>query len=153
MASRNRFCRQYLQNLDTVIFWFNYLQKVNAMPSDFWLKKKVLPLWQITFDSLKKYKKLFINGAKLVFFIRNLRVFCIYFLQIMRVLPAKSISWYHLILMKNSPLFMMAFMILREITLDFSDKVFSLRIWGYFIQQWNYNQSLYIMTKLNSLYI
>ena len=41
----------------------------------FLIKKKVLPLWQITFDSLKKYKKLFINGAKLVFFIRNLRAF------------------------------------------------------------------------------
>ena len=41
----------------------------------FLMKKKVFPLWQITFDSLKKYKKLFINGAKLVFFIRNLRAF------------------------------------------------------------------------------
>ena len=27
------------------------------MPSDFWWKKKVLPLWQITFDPLKKEKK------------------------------------------------------------------------------------------------
>ena len=36
----------------------------------------------------------------------------------------------NLILMKNSPLFMMAFMILREITLDFSDKVFPLGFEG-----------------------
>ena len=57
MASRNRFCRQYLQNLNALIFWFNYLQKVNAMPSDFWWKKNFLPLWQITFDPLK-------NGLK-----------------------------------------------------------------------------------------
>ena len=34
------------------------------------------------------------------FFIRNLRAFCIYFLQ---VLPAKSISWCHLIFMKKCP--------------------------------------------------
>ena len=34
----------------------------------FLMKKKVLPLWQITFDPLKKYKKFFINGVKLVFF-------------------------------------------------------------------------------------
>ena len=39
------------------------------------MKIKVLPLWQITFDPSKKgLKKIFINGAKLVFFfIRNLR--------------------------------------------------------------------------------
>ena len=44
-------------------------RKVNAMSSDFWWKKKVLPLWQITFDPSKNgLKKIFINGAKLVFF-------------------------------------------------------------------------------------
>ena len=37
------FCRQYLQNLNALIFWFKYLQKVNAMPSDFWWKKKFCP--------------------------------------------------------------------------------------------------------------
>ena len=64
-----------MQNLNALIFWFKYLQKLNAMPSDFWWKKKVLPPWQITFDPFKKKdQKICINGAKLVcFFIRNLR--------------------------------------------------------------------------------
>ena len=31
---------QYLQNINALIFWYKYLQKVNAMPSDFWWKKK-----------------------------------------------------------------------------------------------------------------
>ena len=75
MASRNRFCRQYLQNLNALTFWFNYLQKVNAMPSDFWWKKKNFASLTNNFWSFKKrIKKIFINGAKLVFFfIRNLR--------------------------------------------------------------------------------
>ena len=30
---------QYLQNINALIFWYKYLQKVNAMPSDFWWKK------------------------------------------------------------------------------------------------------------------
>ena len=30
---------QYMQNIDALIFWYKYLQKVNAMPSDFWWKK------------------------------------------------------------------------------------------------------------------
>ena len=42
---------QYLQNINALIFWYKYLQKINAMPSYFWWKKKVSPLWQITFDS------------------------------------------------------------------------------------------------------
>ena len=52
----------------------------------FLLKKKVLPLWQITFDPLKKGLKNIhqCNGAKLVFFNRNLRAFCIYFLQVLK---------------------------------------------------------------------
>ena len=78
MASRNRFCRQYLQNLNTLIFWFKYLQKVNAMPSDFWWKKKVLPLWQITFDPLKNGLKIFISKT-CIFFIRNLRALHLFF--------------------------------------------------------------------------
>ena len=64
MASRNRFCRQYLQNLNALIFWFNYLQKVNAMPLDFWWKKFFLSLWEITFDPLKKEKNLFRNQGQ-----------------------------------------------------------------------------------------
>ena len=75
---------QYLQNINALIFWFNYLQKVNAMPSDFWWKKKVLPLWQITFDPSKNgLKKIFINGAKLVFFSPEIWGHCIYFLQVL----------------------------------------------------------------------
>ena len=30
---------QYLQNINALIFWYKYLQKVKAMPSDFWWKK------------------------------------------------------------------------------------------------------------------
>ena len=41
---------QYMQNIDALIFWYKYLQKVNAMPSDFWWKKKqVLLHWWIFF--------------------------------------------------------------------------------------------------------
>ena len=79
MASRNWFCRQYLQNFNDLIFWFNHLQKVNAMPSDFWWKKKkVLPLWQITFDPLKNGLKIFISKT-CIFFIRNLRAKHLFF--------------------------------------------------------------------------
>ena len=75
MASRNRFCRQYLQSLNTLILWFKYLQKVNAMPSDFRWKKKVLPLWQTTFDPLKNGLKKYSSMEQnlFFFFIRNLR--------------------------------------------------------------------------------
>ena len=53
------------------------------MPSDFWWKKIFLSLWEITFDPLKKLKKnIYQWKKKLVFFIRNLRAFCIYFLQV-----------------------------------------------------------------------
>ena len=31
---------QYLQNINTLKFWYKYLQKVNTMPSDFWWKKQ-----------------------------------------------------------------------------------------------------------------
>ena len=47
-----------------------------------------------------KGSKVISQRDKKIFFIRNLRAFCIYFLQ---VLPAKFISWCHLILMKNCP--------------------------------------------------
>ena len=71
------------------------------MPSDFWWKKKSFVSLRNNFWSFKKREKKYLSmEKKLVFFIRNLRAFCIYFLQ---VLPAKSISWCHLILMKKCP--------------------------------------------------
>ena len=97
------FCRQYLQNFNALIFWFHYLQKVNAMPSDFWLKKKSFASLANNFWSFKKrIKKKFINGAKLVFFFSSeIWGHCIYFLQvliseyvgiyILQVLPSNSI--------------------------------------------------------------
>ena len=51
------FCRQYLQNLNALIFWFKYLQKVNAMPSDFWWKKKSFAPLTNNFWSFKKREK------------------------------------------------------------------------------------------------
>ena len=44
-------------------------------------------------------------------------------------MPAKSISWCHLILMKK------CHCIIRAIPWEFWDEVFSLNIWGHFIQQ------------------
>ena len=44
-------------------------------------------------------------------------------------MPAKSISWCHLILMKK------CHCIMRAIPWEFWDEVFSLKIWGHFIQQ------------------
>ena len=56
---------QYLQNINALIFWFKYLQKVNAMPSDFWWKKKqVLLHWWIFFNLFLKDQKLFVKEAK-----------------------------------------------------------------------------------------
>ena len=97
----------------------------------FLMKKKVLPLWQITFDPLKNGLKNIHQWSKTCFFfIRNLRAFCIHFLQVLkseyegilnlRVLP--SVGKYP--------------QILRLISSDFWDEVFSLRIWGHSIQQW-----------------
>ena len=65
---------QYLQNVNALIFWFKYLQKVNAMPSDFWWKN-------YKFCSIDAYFLiLFFKGSKVIcqrgktfFFIRNLR--------------------------------------------------------------------------------
>ena len=116
MASRNRFCRQYLQNLNALIFWFNYLQKVNAMPSDFWWKKyKFCSIDEYFLICFLKDQKLFVKEAKLLFFSLEIWGHCIYFLQVLKseyegiyilqVLPAKSISWCHVILMKKMPLY------------------------------------------------
>ena len=76
---------QYLQNINALIFWYKYLQKVNAMPSDFWWKKKqVLPHWWIFFlIRFLKDQKLFVKEAKL-FFSSEIWGHCIYFLQVIK---------------------------------------------------------------------
>ena len=110
------FCRQYLQNLNALIFWFKYLQKVNAMPSDFWWKKyKFCSIDEYFLICFLKDKKLFVKEAKLLFFSLEIWGHCIYVLQVLKseyegiyilqVLPAKSISWCHLIMMKKMPLY------------------------------------------------
>ena len=145
------------------------------MHSDFWWKEKVLPLWQITFDLLKLGSKVIYQRGKTLFFIINLRAFCIYFLQVLKIriwghLLFAGIACKIYLLMPSNfdekmpfdydwfyPLKMIAFMIikgtiicwyflkalpsadnfhciLREITVYFSDEVFSLKIWGHFIQ-------------------
>ena len=68
------------------------------MPSDFWWKRQVFSIDNSFFSFFLKDQKFFLKETKLFFFIKKLRVFCIYFLE---VLPAKSISWCHLILMKK----------------------------------------------------
>ena len=72
------------------------LSNLRAIPA----KSKVFFPLIIFFYLFLKDQKLLLKETKLFFFIRNLRAFCIYFLQ---VLPAKSISWCHLILMKKCP--------------------------------------------------
>ena len=64
--------RQYLQNINALILWFKYLQKVNAMPSDFWWKKYKFCWWKLLIRFLKD-QKLFVKEANFFFFIRNLR--------------------------------------------------------------------------------
>ena len=52
---------QYLQNINALIFWFKYLQKVNAMPSDFWWKN-------YKFCSIDAYFLiLFFKGSKVIY--------------------------------------------------------------------------------------
>ena len=105
---------QYLQNINALIFWFKYLQKINAMPSDFWWKKiQVLPMK--IFNPFLKGSKVICQRGKILFFSLEIWGHCIYFLQVLKseyegiyilqVLPAKSISWCHLILMKKMPLY------------------------------------------------
>jgi hypothetical protein len=65
---------------------FNYLQKVNAkcpqIPDE---KNKFCSIDKIFFILFLKHQKLFVKEAKLFFFIRNLRAFCIYFLQVHKI--------------------------------------------------------------------
>ena len=80
-------CPWFLKRFLIFQIWGYYLQKVNAKCP------------QIS-DEKDKFFSIDKDFFSLFFFIRNLRAFCIYFLQ---VLPAKSISWCHLILMKKYP--------------------------------------------------
>ena len=89
MASRNKFCRQYLQNLNALIFWFNYLQKVNAIPSDFWWKKnQFCSIDEYFLIHFLKDQKLFVKEAKKFFFHQKSEgiafIFCRYLYQNMK---------------------------------------------------------------------
>ena len=91
-------CPWFLKRFLIFQIWGYYLQKVNAKcPQISDEKDKFFSIDKYFFSLFLKDQKLFLKETKLFFFIRNLRAFCIYFLQ---VLPAKSISWCHLILMK-----------------------------------------------------
>ena len=72
---------QYLQNINALILWFKYLQKINAMPSDFWWKKiQVLLHWWIFLNLFFKGSKVIRQRGKTsVFFIRNLRALHLFF--------------------------------------------------------------------------
>ena len=65
---------------------FNYLQKVNAkcpqIPDE---KTKFCSVDKKILSFFLKHQKLFVKEAKLFFFIRNLRAFCIYFLQVLKI--------------------------------------------------------------------
>ena len=75
---------QYLQNINALIFWYKYLQKVNAMPSDFWWKKnKFCSIDEYFLIRFLKDQKLFVKEAKL-FFSSEIWGHCIYFLQVIK---------------------------------------------------------------------
>ena len=101
-------CPWFLKRFLIFQIWGYYLQKVNAKCPQISDEKDkfFFPLINIFSSFFKKDQKSFLKEAKLFFFIRNLRAFCIYFLQ---VLPAKFISWCHLILMKKCPWIMINF--------------------------------------------
>ena len=76
---------QYLQNINALIFWYKYLQKVNAMPSDFWWKKtnKFCSIDEYFLIRFQKDQKLFVKEAK-NFFSSEIWGHCIYFLQVIK---------------------------------------------------------------------
>ena len=81
MESRNRFSRQYLQNLNALIFWFKYLQKVNAKWPQISDEKKSFASLTNDFWSIKKLIKKYLSMEQNLcfFFIRNLRAFHLLF--------------------------------------------------------------------------
>ena len=87
---------------------FNYLQKVNAkcpqIPDE---KTKFCSVDKKILSFFFKHQKLFVKEAKLFFFIRNLRAFCIYFLQVLKIriwghLPSAGIAWKIYLLMPSN---------------------------------------------------
>ena len=111
---------------------FNYLQKVNAKcPQISDEKNKFCSIDKKLFIIFLKDQKLFVKEAKLFFsseiWGHFVFTFCRYLkseyegIYLLQVLPAKSIFWCHLILMKKCPfnydwfcpLKMMAFMIIK----------------------------------------
>ena len=81
---------QYMQNIDALIFWYKYLQKVNAMPSDFWWKKKnkFCSIDEYFFNPFFKGSKVICQRGKTFFFHRKSEgiafTFCRYLNQNMR---------------------------------------------------------------------
>ena len=81
---------QYRQDLNALIFWYKYLQKVNAMPSDFWWKKnKFCSIDEYFFNPFFKGSKVICQRGKTFFFHRKSEgiafTFCRYLNQNMRV--------------------------------------------------------------------
>ena len=157
MASRNRFCRQYLQNLNALIFWFKYLQKVNAKcPQISDEKKSFAPLTNNFWSFKKREKKNVYQWKKTCFFHQKSEgilhlLFAGIACKIHFLMPSNLDEKMPLNYDKFCPLKMMAFMIikgniicwhflkalpsadsfhciLRAITVYFGDKVFSLII-------------------------
>ena len=129
-----------MQNLDALIFWFKYLQKVNAMPSDFWWKN-------YKFCSIDAYFLiLFFKGSKVIcqrgktFFFHQKSegiafTFCRYLNQNMRAFKFCRYCLQKYFLIPSNFDEKKFHCILRAIPWEFWDEVFSLKIWGHFIQQ------------------
>ena len=76
---------QYLQNINALIFWCKYLQKVNEMPSDFWWKNnKFCSIDEYFLIRFLKDQKLFVKEATLFFFSSEIWGHCIHFLQVIK---------------------------------------------------------------------
>ena len=79
------FCRQYLQNLNALIFWFKYLQKVNAKCPQISDEKKSFASLTNNFWSFKKQIKKYLSMEQnLCFFSSEIWGHCIYFLQVLK---------------------------------------------------------------------
>ena len=100
-------CPWFLKRFLIFQIWGYYLQKVNAKcPQISDEKDKFFSIDDFFSLFFFKGSKAISQREKTFFFIKKLRASCIYFLQ---VLPAKPISWCHLILMKKCPWIMINF--------------------------------------------
>ena len=72
---------------NALILWFFYMQKINEKCPQISDEKKTsyAPLIKNFLIIILKNQKLFVKGAKTFFFIRNLKTFCIYFLQVLKI--------------------------------------------------------------------